>query len=73
MSNEKIFSITGKEVLKEQSCSKKDDRKDEGPEVSTISYRSGLHVFTILFGCGLTMSQPNAKALICSFKHGIML
>lgn len=56
MTNEKIFSITGKEILKDISCIKNDDGKDEGSEVSTVNYRSGLHVFTILFGCGLAMS-----------------
>jgi len=44
MTNEKIFSITGNEVLKEKSGSKNDDRKDEGLEVSTVSYNNGLHV-----------------------------
>jgi len=56
MTNEKIFTITGKEIFKEKSCSIKGDGKDIGSEVSTISYRNGLHVFTILFGCGLAMS-----------------
>ena len=56
MTNEKIFSITGKEIIKEKSFTENDDEKDEESEVSSISYRSGLHVFTILFGCGLAMS-----------------
>ena len=56
LTTEKIFTITVKEILKEKSCRKNDNGKDEGSEVSTISYRSGLHVFTILFGCGLAMS-----------------
>ena len=56
MTAEKIFTITGKVILKEKSCSKNDDRKDEGSEVSTVNYKNGLHVFTILFGCGLAMS-----------------
>ena len=56
MTNEKIFSITGKEILKEKCCSKNDDGKAEVSEVSTVSYRNVLHVFTILLGCGLAMS-----------------
>ena len=56
MTNEKIFSITGKEILNDKSCSRNDDGKDECSEVSTVNYKNGLHVFTILFGCGLAMS-----------------
>ena len=56
MANEKIFSITGKEILKDKPCCKNDDGKDEGSEVFTVNYRSGLHVFTMLLGCGLAMS-----------------
>ena len=56
MATEKIFSITGKEIFKDKSCSKNDDRKDEASEVSTVNYKSRLHVFTILFGGGVAMS-----------------
>ena len=56
MATEKIFSIPGKEILKDKSCNKNDDGKDEESEVLTVNYRSGLHVFTILLGCGLAMS-----------------
>ena len=57
MTTEKIFSITGKEILKENSRVKNDDAKDQGSQGSTIRYRSGLHIFTILFGCWLAMSM----------------
>ena len=53
MATEKIFSITGKEIPKEKSWK---NGKAEGLEVAKISYINGLHVFTILIGCGLAMS-----------------
>ena len=56
MTEEQVFSITGKEILNDKFCSKNDDGKDEELGVSTVNYRSGLHVLTILFGCGLAMS-----------------
>ena len=56
MTNEKIFTITCKKIHKEKSCCKNDDRKAEVSKDSTVSYRNGLHVITILFGCGLAMS-----------------
>ena len=56
MATEKIFSITGKEIAKEKACCKNSDGNAEASDVSTINCKSGLHVFTILFGCGLSMS-----------------
>ena len=56
MATEKIFSITGKEIAKEKACCKNIDGNAEASDVSNINYKSGLHVFTILFGCGLSMS-----------------
>ena len=56
MTSEKIFSITGKEITKEKSCTKIDDATAERSDIAKISYIHGLHVFTILFGCGLAMS-----------------
>ena len=56
MTSEKIFSITGKEIPKEKPCSKNNDTTAETSDISKISYRHGLHVFTILIGCGLAMS-----------------
>ena len=56
MTNEKTSSIDGNEILKETSCSKSDEVKDKSLEVTTVNYKNGLHVFTILFGCGLAMS-----------------
>ena len=57
MNTEKIFSITGKEIAKRKSSIEKDDGKAEASDVANISYVSGLHVFTILIGCGLAMSM----------------
>ena len=50
MTNEKIFTITCKKIHKEKSCCKNDDRKAEVSKDSTVSYRNGLHMITILFG-----------------------
>ena len=64
MTTEKIFSITGKENSEETSCSKNDDGKTEASVVSNISYINGLHVITILVGCGLAMSKYVLKLLL---------
>ena len=56
MGTKKIFSISGKEVTKEELPQSYDDRIAETALVSRVSYSNGLHVFSILFGCGLAMS-----------------
>ena len=56
MTTEKIFSITGKEVSKIKAYCKSNGENAETSDVSNINYLNGLHVFTILFGCGLSMS-----------------
>ena len=56
MATKKIFSITGKEVPKQELPQSYDDRIAGTSLVSRVSYWNGLHVFSILFGCGLAMS-----------------
>ena len=55
MTTEKIFSITGKEVSKIKAYCKSNGDNAEASDVSNINYKNGLHVFTILFGCGLSI------------------
>ena len=56
MASEKVFSITGKEVPKEKEGERNDKEMAEATDSSNAKYINGLHVFTILFGCGLAMS-----------------
>ena len=57
MTTEKIFSITGKVIPKIEAWCKNNEGSAEASDVPKINYKSGLHVFTILFGCGLSMSM----------------
>ena len=57
MTTEKIFSITGKGIPKIEAWCKNNEGNTEESDVSNINYKSGLHVFTILLGCGLSMSM----------------
>ena len=48
--------VNGEEILENQSQVRKNWRIAEKSGDSTISYWSGLHVFSILCCCGLAMS-----------------
>ena len=56
MTSKKIFSITGKEVPKQEPSQSYDEKIAETSLVSRLSYWNGLHVFNILGGCALAMS-----------------
>ena len=56
MATEKIFSITGKEVPKQEPSQSSDEEIAETSFAPRFNYWNGLHVFSILGGCTLAMS-----------------
>ena len=56
MASGKIFLVNGDNILENQSQVTKNARIVKQSGDSTISYWSGLHVFSILCCCGLAMS-----------------
>ena len=64
MSSEKIFMVNGEEISENQSQVRNNWMIAEKSGDLTISYWSGLHVFSILCCSGLAMSTSNPTRLI---------